>query len=127
MKSIDLKQNIELVATIIIVFIVMGTYYFYLYREYKKTKKTFEMKRYTSTCPDYWTLTDNSNPNDTNPVIMCSNPKKIGRCNYTEPKDFSSDLYKDDIAKCKWSKYCNAPWEGVDNLCADLTINQLNK
>ena len=53
-------------------------------------------------------------------------PKNIGRCNFNIKKDFSSNLYKDDIAKCKWSKYCNAPWEGVDHLCSDLTVNQLD-
>lgn len=126
MNLTTIRQNIELLSAITIVFIVMGTYYFYMFREYKKTKTSFEIKRYTSTCPDYWTISGNSNPNDKKPKIICKNPKKIGRCNFTEDKDFSSDLYKDDIAKCKWSKYCNAPWEGIDNLCADLTNNELN-
>ena len=118
-----MRENVELVITLVMVFVVMITYYFYLFREYNKTKQSFQMKRYTSICPDYWTLSENSNPNDTNPTIICNNPKKIGRC--FESKDFSTDLYKEDIAKCKWSKYCNAPWEGVDNLCADLTLKQL--
>ena len=64
--------------------------------------------------------------NKYNKYDKCKNEKNIGRCNHNIDKDFSSKLYQDDIAKCKWSKYCNAPWEGVDNLCADLTVNQLD-
>jgi hypothetical protein len=124
-KISDLKENAELIIVIFFVCLSMGGYYFYIYREYSKTKNTFEQKRHTGICPDYWSITEDSNPDSEKPLIKCRNDKKIGRCNYTEPQDFSSELYKDDIAKCKWSKYCNAPWEGIDNLCSDLTKQQL--
>lgn len=120
-----LNNNIEMVIVILLIVFGMGGYYIYLYREYQKTKDSFEMKRYVPLCPDYWSITEDSNPTSDSPTIKCRNDKKIGRCNYNDPKDFSTDLYKDDIAKCKWSKYCNAPWEGIDNLCADLTSNKL--
>jgi hypothetical protein len=119
----DFKNNLNLIGALVIVFIIMATYYYYLYKEYRKTKDTYESKRHISICPDYWSLTSNSNPDDN--VIKCENNKNIGRCNLNSSKDFSAKLYKDDIAKCKWSKYCNSPWEGVDHLCADLTANQL--
>ena len=119
----DLNNNLNLIGALVIVFIIMSTYYYYLYNEYRKTKDTYESKRHISICPDYWSLTSNSNPD--NNVIKCENNKNIGRCNLNGSKDFSAELYKDDIAKCKGSKYCNSPWEGVDQLCADLTVNQL--
>ena len=31
--------------------------------------------------------------------------------------DFSDKLYAEDINKCKWSKFCEASWEGIDHLC----------
>ena len=120
-----INNNSEMMCVLFFIVISMGGYYMYLYREYQKTKDSFEMKRYVPLCPDYWSITEDSNPTSDSPTIKCSNDKKIGRCNYNDPKDFSTDLYKDDIAKCKWSKYCNAPWEGIDNLCADLTSNKL--
>jgi hypothetical protein len=120
----DFRNNQELIGALVIIFIIMATYYYYLYKEYKKTKDTYDSKRFVSICPDYWSLTSNSNPEDK--IIKCKNEKNIGRCNHNIDKDFSSKLYQDDIAKCKWSKYCNAPWEGVDHLCADLTVNQLD-
>ena len=69
-------------------------------------------------CPDDWILTDKSDITSNNPFVMCSNPNKIGRCNYTEPKKFSSDLYEDNIKKCNWAKFCEVPWKGIDNLCS---------
>ena len=100
MISDAVKNNIEMVIVILFIVFGMGGYYIYLYMEYKKTKDTFEMKRYVGLCPDYWSLTEDSNPTSDLPTIKCKNDKKIGRCNYNTPKDFSTDLYKDDIAKC---------------------------
>ena len=126
MKFNIIKDNIELVAVLLFVCLAMGGYYFFLYREYNKTKNTYEAKKIVPFCPDYWSVTDSSNLDSDNPKILCRNEKQIGRCNLDgTPKDFSSELYKDDIIKCKWSKYCNSPWEGIDHLCADLTTADL--
>ena len=120
----DLRKNQELTGVIIFIFLVMGTYYFYLFREYKKDKNTFQIKKQIALCPDYWVLNKHENTPGKQAVVECSNPKKVGGCNYISPKDFGSDLYFGDtleknVAKCKWSKYCNAPWEGIDHLCSD--------
>ena len=47
------------------------------------------------------------------------NVKNIGRCNLGQNNimDFSDPLYEEDTAKCKWSKFCEASWEGIDHLC----------
>ena len=121
----DLKKNQELTAVILFVFIIMATYYYYLWREYKKDKDTYQVKKQIALCPDYWVLDEHKNVAGQQAVIKCSNPKKIGGCNYTAPKDFGSELYFGDtlekkVNKCNWSKYCNAPWEGIDHLCSDL-------
>jgi hypothetical protein len=120
----DMRKNQELTGVILIVFIVMTTYYFYLYREYKKDKDTYQVKKQIALCPDYWVLQEHKNTPGQQAVVKCRNKEKIGGCNYNTPKDFGSELYFGDtleknVAKCNWSKYCNAPWEGVDHLCSD--------
>jgi hypothetical protein len=123
--SEDINKNYELVLVIVIIFIVMATYYFYLWREYKKETDTYQVKKEITLCPDYWTLLEHKNIPGQQAVVKCQNTKKIGGCNMNSPKDFGSKLYFGDtfeknVAKCKWSKYCNAPWEGIDHLCADM-------
>ena len=104
------QQNQELIVVIILIFIVMGTYYYYLFREYKKTQDALKLAKVVPECPDYWKSLGEH---------RCKNVKNIGRCNLgtNDTMDFSDPLYEDDVAKCKWSKFCEASWEGVDHLC----------
>lgn len=97
--------------------IVFLGYYLYQYREWKKTQDDYQKKRIANVCPDYWhNVSDGENK-----TRVCKNVTKIGRCNIIDHiKDFGIDLYNDPIAKCKWSKYCKAPWEGISHLCADV-------
>ena len=68
-----------------------------------------------SKCPDYWTtLADGK----------CKNEKKIGLCKTKSGGDVmdfnSNEIFKGEdgpLAKCNWSKQCEAPWEGIDSLC----------
>ena len=104
------QQNQELILVILFVFICMGTYYYYLFREYKKTQDALKLAKVVPQCPDYWkSLGDNK----------CQNVKNIGRCNLGQNNtmDFSDPLYEEDTSKCKWSKFCEASWEGIDHLC----------
>ena len=97
--------------------IVILTLFWYQYREWKKTQDDYQKKRIANVCPDYWhNVSDGENK-----TRVCKNVTKIGRCNIIDHiKDFGIDLYNDPIAKCKWSKYCKAPWEGISHLCADV-------
>ena len=53
----------------------------------------------------------------------CKNIHKIGICKAGDTDnvmDFSEPLFqgtKGMYYKCNWSKKCNTPWEGIDNLC----------
>lgn len=106
----QILQNQELIFVILMIFIVMGTYYYYLFREYKKTEEALKKSKMTPQCPDYWKTVGNN---------RCQNVKNIGRCNLggQNTMDFSDKLYAEDINKCKWSKFCEASWEGIDHLC----------
>lgn len=65
-----------------------------------------------SQCPDYWDVTDEK---------MCRNVHRIGKCGLEGDVDFNDDMFTDkktgDLMKCKWSKYCNVPWEHIDDNC----------
>ena len=69
-------------------------------------------ERSASQCPDYWDVTDEK---------MCSNVHRIGKCGLEGAVDFNDPMFTDkntgDLMKCKWSKYCNVPWEHIDNSC----------
>ena len=63
-------------------------------------------------CPDYWDVTDDK---------MCRNSHRIGKCGLENDVDFNDSMFTDDktgnLMKCKWSKYCNVPWEHIDGKC----------
>lgn len=118
-----IKKNKVLIGTLVIIFVCFGTYYWYLYSEYKKERDIHQKTRVAGICPDYWVNTGDGSK----PSLICRNEQKIGRCNLNTgelEKDFGIAPYNDkingDLAKCKWSKYCNAPWEGIDHLCSDI-------
>ena len=100
-----------------VVLIIVFTHIWYEYREWKKTQDDYQQAKISNVCPDYWENVGDGK----NKTQQCKNVHKIGRCNITNNiKDFGVDLYKDPIAKCKWSKYCAAPWEGISHLCSDI-------
>ena len=115
------SQNGLLIGVIVVVIVSMGAYYWHAYKKYKESEEALEMSKIPNVCPDYWVNSSGSKGNKK--TLKCENVKRIGRCNLTKGnniKDFSGELYKDPQAKCNWSKFCNAPWEGYDHLCADV-------
>ncbi len=64
-------------------------------------------------CPDYWEVQDDN---------VCRNVHSVGLCKTGGDRDmnFNDELFtgrKGDFYKCAWSKQCQVPWEGIDNLC----------
>ena len=115
------SKNGFLIGVIIVILVSMGTYYWHAYQKYKDSEESLEMSKIPNVCPDYWV--NDSGDQGRKKTLKCINEKAIGICNLSEgnrTKDFSGELYKDPIAKCKWSKFCNSPWEGYDHLCADI-------
>ena len=116
-KEFIQSSTFQQVIFFTILIVAISTNFWYQYREWKKMQDSFQKARIANVCPDYWENVGDGQ----NKTQVCKNVKKIGRCNITdETKDFGVDLYKDPIAKCKWSKYCDAPWEGISHLCADV-------
>ena len=71
-----------------------------------------DKEKEASQCPDYWDVTDEK---------MCRNVHRIGKCGLENDVDFNDPMFTDkktgDLMKCKWSKYCNVPWEHIDDNC----------
>ena len=85
----DLRKNQELTGVIIFIFLVMGTYYFYLFREYKKDKNTFQIKKHQT---------------------HQSRHQKVGAHVKTSPKFRTS--VGDEASSCKASRWWCGPWRG---------------
>ena len=77
----------------------------------------------SSDCPDYWTS------EKVGDKTVCKNTFDIGHCPVGKTGlpisqgtvDFSCANYKGengDYNKCKWTKQCNASWDGIDSQCA---------
>ena len=84
--------------------------FFFVSSDDEETENEDEVKG--SQCPDYWDVTDDK---------MCRNVHRIGKCGLENDIDFNDQIFTDkktgDLMKCKWSKYCNVPWEHIDDLC----------
>ena len=115
------SKNGFLIGVIVVIIVSMGAYYWHAYKKYKQSEEALEMSKIPNVCPDYWV--NDSGKDGRKKTLKCKNVESIGVCNLSEgnrTKDFSGELYKDPMAKCNWSKFCNAPWEGYDHLCADV-------
>ena len=75
-------------------------------------EEIIDEKKEAAQCPDYWDVTDEK---------MCRNTHRIGKCGLENDVDFNDPMFTDkktgDLMKCKWSKYCNVPWEHIDGNC----------
>jgi hypothetical protein len=111
----DVNINLIIIIIAIIIIFVITFYYYRKYRIYRKNNKPKPRQRLE--CPDYWAVEGNN---------ICRNIHKIGKCALSGENgnivDFNDDIFQDNTtgnyAKCKWSKKCQAPWEGIDDLCA---------
>lgn len=116
--GVYISDNKALSILLAVFLVAYLTYQYYIYREYKKKNDMYQTKKATNTCPDYW-----QNVSTTKDKLLCNNVQKLGRFNFNTPMDFSSELYKDDINKCRYAKHARISWEGVDHLCEDVSFN----
>jgi hypothetical protein len=121
------SQKFFLILSIItlVIFLVVSVRFFIQYRRMKMPKDdkatgdisvtSAKFPPFPSKCPDYWTTLPNG---------RCKNTKKIGICKTRDGAnimDFEkNEIFKGEngpLAKCDWANKCEAPWEGIDNLC----------
>ena len=118
-------MNPEVINGIIygICFLAICLYIYYEWKQYKKKKKKLKNMKYppyTSECPDYWKVIGKN---------KCQRIHDVGipNCSPTGHSkmknnivDFNVYKYKGNVGiknKCRWSKDCMVPWEGIDNRC----------
>ena len=109
----DAKFNKILLACVILTPIIMGIVYYLKYLKWKEDQSKIAFPPFPSKCPDYWEVQDEN---------VCRNTHAIGLCKTGGDRDmdFTDELFtgrKGDYYKCAWSKQCQVPWEGIDNLC----------
>jgi len=115
---IDAVQTTSLLSIIIIV-----TFIIYIYLEIKSLSKqktsTLKTKLNYGDCPDFFeTITRDGKK-------YCKNTYKLGSCANAKDNNTISfedeELFTDNVngnkMKCKWSKECDIPWNGIDRLC----------
>ena len=113
MNSLSNKNFYIIVSIIVLVIItafsiniIMG------YKKMSDLEKNAVFPPWPSKCPDYWMSNGDGS---------CVNVKKIGSCSTNQkPVDFNNRIFtgsKGHFYKCNWAKECDAPWEGIDNLC----------
>ena len=109
--------------TIILMIIGSAIMMIYLYKQYKKEQareSKLTWPREISPCPNYWVDLGNGKCKNIHDVGTCptnkgssSNPEGIF---HFDTSYFNGEA--GDLKKCRWSKRCQSPWEGIDNLCA---------
>lgn len=105
--------------------------YYRKIKNYVYKKKHGKWPPHNNACPDYWVNNGNN---------ICINSHEVGLLNCpvdgittapdpsnpgksVQAMDFSGILYQksnsnSNYNKCIFSKRCQAPWTGIDNLCA---------
>ena len=105
---------IILIVSVLVIILGYGIKIFLDYKKYTDLESGTKFPPWPSKCPDYWAVVGKD---------KCKNIHKIGICKAGDTDnvmDFSEPLFqgtKGMYYKCNWSKKCNAPWEGIDNLC----------
>lgn len=99
--------SISIVSLILIIVYSYGNYV-----KFKKKQMLNVKKVKPTNCPDYW---------DSIGEHKCRNIHKIGKCGLNDDVDFNDKMFQNtktgDYMKCRYSKYCNTSWEGIDDLC----------
>lgn len=105
---------------IVVSVVLLGVYYYRQYKSFKEEQSKRVWPPVTQPCPDYWIHQGNN---------VCKNVHQIGICpqgadGQIMPQGevaFNTSNFtgaKGDQEKCRWSKRCQAPWEGIDSKCA---------
>lgn len=113
-------------------FIILAMYYYRQWKAWSKSQANLTWPRELSVCPDYWTHEGAHICRNTFDIGSC--PKGIGGLRKNGTVDMKAvskvvgkegadldNAMREDISlksKCKWSKKCNASWEGIDKMCA---------
>ena len=99
----DSKLGLPFYITIAILLFWWGFYVFVKYNNYHKYQKNMrKIPEDNKNCPDYWTYQGDG---------QCVNTYNVGTCSTIDTQGLSKS------EKCKLSKKCNAPWEGIDDAC----------
>ena len=105
---------IILILSVLAIILGFGIKIYLDYKKYIDLESGTNFPPWPSKCPDYWSVAGEN---------KCKNIHKIGICKSGDTDnvmDFSEPLFKGTKGmyyKCNWSKKCNTPWEGIDNLC----------
>ena len=112
-----MNKNVFLIIVIVVILSIMSGYGIKIFLDYKKftnLESGTKFPPWSSKCPDYWSIVGEN---------KCKNIHKIGICKSGDTDnimDFNEPLFhgtKGMYYKCNWSKKCNTPWEGIDNIC----------
>ena len=112
-----MNQKVFMIILIVSVLAIICGFSVKIFLDYKKytdLESGTKFPPWPSKCPDYWAVVGDD---------KCKNIHKIGICKSGDTDnvmDFSEPLFqgtKGMYYKCNWSKKCNTPWEGIDNLC----------
>tara|TARA_B100001964_G_C13919147_1_gene459397 strand:+ start:239 stop:601 length:363 start_codon:yes stop_codon:yes gene_type:complete len=99
------------IALFVVVIVIIYIYNQYQAAKKKKDKETSD-KRAPAQCPDYWDAVGEN---------VCRNTHKIGKCGHTNTVSFNDPMFSNpktsSYMKCKYSKECNTPWNGISDLC----------
>ena len=127
--------QISAIAIVVAVFllIILAWYYYSLYKDYKNKQNnaTWPPNGYNA-CPDYWVKNGNlcinafgvGLPDCPNTPGLTTAPNPIDPAGGdVQALDLNNEMYqssngKSNSNKCRFSKQCEAPWEGIDTLCA---------
>lgn len=102
------------IVGVLIIVISVSVSIFLNYKNKADIEKGTIFPPWPSKCPDYWTVVGEN---------KCKNVYKIGDCKSGDTDnvmDFNDPIFtgkNGEHYKCNWAKKCNAPWEGVDNIC----------
>jgi hypothetical protein len=104
-----------IILSVVVITIILGFVISFVLEIRRDANKTKDIKfpPMKNKCPDYWEVQDDN---------VCRNVHSVGLCKTGGDRDmnFNDELFtgrKGDFYKCAWSKQCQVPWEGIDNLC----------
>ena len=120
------------IAVAVLLLIILAWYYYSVYKDYKNKKNdaTWPPNGYNA-CPDYWIkngnlcinaygvgLPDCTFPHGLTTAQNPLNPSETVQALNLNNEYLKSSNGQSNFNKCQFSRECEAPWEGIDTLCA---------